>query len=787
MSILELNTGSLYIMSGLPGSGKSTALSNLQLPEGTIISSDALRRQLYGTRTYEDERGVEHLYLHGWGKPGQEVFELMRRMVRMRLLEHLTTFVDATFLNDMVRDDFALIAQECGVPYEVLIFDVPLNELLRRDSLRSACVGEDVIRKMLPGFTKTSKHPHRTIYPSDTLALRTPTLQSDALDIIGDTHGLYMDTLALIKRLGYNNVEDVPTHPRGRKLVFLGDVVDRGVDSISMLRYTERCVRNGHFMVLGNHEDKLLRTWDMWRTKGVSKCRSLSNAQTFCDLRSLSMAEQIKLMTFIRRLPHCLYVESNGYNFAIAHADIIHLDPLLTPRSVFIYGEGNHGSFNSDRQYELNVKKGFNKWRLIRGHIPKTDDVENVVSLEFQQAFAGDLAAMPLDLYAQDLAMLGSRRALNVHIIKQHCTFNFDEHCIDHYRVANAMGAYIKKGVVQTNIQESTGFIMYNLVDIQPLLETKHVKKVEHSEHPMALYKYGKSVFYDNLWGHHPFLKKARGLVLDMAGNIIQHPFDKIFNYGENGTALNIVDSTPVEAVEKINGFLACITKHPYEPENLLVTTTGSFDSVFVNYIKDFLDVTTKQKLISYFDEFEKTCAGSITLMFEVVHPRDNEHPVQYKEEDQGLWLIGARGKQWDSAMESEDYLDWVGAELNLKRPNRYHTTFGEVRQWAKTNELEGYIVLLNGEPLVKFKTTNYLAVKFVGRLSENNIDFMYKNPDMFKTKLDEEYVPMVDALFKLCPTASDYKKLNRAERMEIVRTSVNELRQSQENFNMTI
>ena len=167
--------------------------------------------------------------------------------------------------------------------------------------------------------------------------------------------------------------------------------------------------------------------------------------------------------------------------------------------------------------------------------------------------------------------------------------------------------------------------------------------------------------------------------------------------------------------------------------------------------------------------------------MFEVIHPEDNEHPVQYKPEEQGLWLIGARGKRHDDPLESEDYLDLIGGELNLRRPKRFMTTFGEVRKWANEHDGEGYIVRVNGEPVVKFKTTAYLAVKFVGRMSDNNINFMYNQPDKFKLKLDEEYVPMVDALMARYPTPESYKAVERSERMQSVREVVAAMRVEEE------
>lgn len=57
---------------------------------------------------------------------------------------------------------------------------------------------------------------------------------------IGDVHGCYKTLMALLKQL-----------PEGEKLCFLGDLIDRGLDSDKVVKF----VRKGqHDCVMGNHE-----------------------------------------------------------------------------------------------------------------------------------------------------------------------------------------------------------------------------------------------------------------------------------------------------------------------------------------------------------------------------------------------------------------------------------------------------------------------------------------------------------------------------------------------------
>ena len=81
-------------------------------------------------------------------------------------------------------------------------------------------------------------------------------------DIIGDIHGCYDELCELLERLGYVvSKEQTMAHSlQNRKLVFLGDLVDRGPKSPEVLRMVMSMVQAKQaYCVLGNHDGKLLR------------------------------------------------------------------------------------------------------------------------------------------------------------------------------------------------------------------------------------------------------------------------------------------------------------------------------------------------------------------------------------------------------------------------------------------------------------------------------------------------------------------------------------------------
>jgi hypothetical protein len=76
------------------------------------------------------------------------------------------------------------------------------------------------------------------------------------LDIVGDVHGEIDALRGLLSQLGY--AED-GAHHEGRRLVFVGDLTDRGPDSPAVVELVERFVNGGRAQcVLGNHELNLL-------------------------------------------------------------------------------------------------------------------------------------------------------------------------------------------------------------------------------------------------------------------------------------------------------------------------------------------------------------------------------------------------------------------------------------------------------------------------------------------------------------------------------------------------
>jgi len=76
------------------------------------------------------------------------------------------------------------------------------------------------------------------------------------LDIVGDVHGEIGALRSLMGHLGYT---DDGRHSKGRRLVFLGDLTDRGPDSPAVVELVGELLESGRAQcVLGNHDLNIL-------------------------------------------------------------------------------------------------------------------------------------------------------------------------------------------------------------------------------------------------------------------------------------------------------------------------------------------------------------------------------------------------------------------------------------------------------------------------------------------------------------------------------------------------
>ena len=135
-------------------------------------------------------------------------------------------------------------------------------------------------------------------------------------DIIGDIHGCLDALRRLCTTLGYDS--DF-CHSDGRRLVFVGDLADRGPDSIGVLHLIGHLVGRGRaLLTLGNHDDALLR-WICGEQFDTSK-GGLAETLAQIEARSDKKAFKEAMAALFGCAP--LYLVLDGGKLIVVHAGI---------------------------------------------------------------------------------------------------------------------------------------------------------------------------------------------------------------------------------------------------------------------------------------------------------------------------------------------------------------------------------------------------------------------------------------------------------------------------------
>lgn len=295
MRLITLPKLSLVVLVGPSGSGKSTFARQHFRPT-EVLSSDYCRGLVSDDENNQRATG--------------DAFEVLHYIAAKRLAAGRLTVVDATSVLPEARQPLVRLAREHHVLPVAIVFNLPEELCQERNSGRpDRAFGPHVIRQQrsqlrrsLRGLKREGfRHVFVLDSPADVEAVtieRVP-LWNDRrdelgpFDFIGDVHGCYDELLELLERLGYEacSVADPGPgwsswsvrHPRGRKAVFVGDLVDRGprvVDTVSLVR---NMVASGAALcVPGNHDVKLLR-----KLKGSNVKVSHGLAQTLAEIDAL--------------------------------------------------------------------------------------------------------------------------------------------------------------------------------------------------------------------------------------------------------------------------------------------------------------------------------------------------------------------------------------------------------------------------------------------------------------------------------------------------------------------
>ena len=166
-----------------------------------------------------------------------------------------------------------------------------------------------------------------------------------AFDIIGDIHGQALELEKLLIKLGYQQINHIYQHSE-RKVIFLGDFIDRGNYQRRVIEIVRPMIDYGHALaVMGNHEYNAISFATEDPNGGFLRKHSDKNFKqhnAFLEAFSSDTDEYIELLAWFKTLP--LWIDLG--NLRIIHAcwdpDLIqkvldkYQQPYLTDEFLFL-------------------------------------------------------------------------------------------------------------------------------------------------------------------------------------------------------------------------------------------------------------------------------------------------------------------------------------------------------------------------------------------------------------------------------------------------------------------
>lgn len=133
----------LIFLIGLPGSGKSTYANKYLAEDCKILSSDGIRKELFG-----DENNQEN---------NQLVFRTLYERAKQFLKQGKNVVIDATNVNTEERKKSLENFKDFEVKRIAIVINTPLEKCIQQDKQRERNVGSAVIYKFAKIFSMPTK------------------------------------------------------------------------------------------------------------------------------------------------------------------------------------------------------------------------------------------------------------------------------------------------------------------------------------------------------------------------------------------------------------------------------------------------------------------------------------------------------------------------------------------------------------------------------------------------------------------------------------------------------
>lgn len=425
MTTIHLPHGGIVLLVGPSNTGKTTLLNQLiqeeQILASEVVSSDQFRVLVsdiefitWNGRPKDESDALFNEYQQISGA----AFDAMDYVIAKRCQLNKLTFIDATHLREEEHDKYLQMGKKFHLPVIAMVLNISETELLRRDSERAFPRGRSRIKQQYQHFKNVlrfiKKKPYRRVYllgEEELQILNINRLENPlyidietGIDFIGDIHGCFDEFIEMISKLGYQkNDKGYYTHPEGRKILSLGDVLSRGPKSIETLQFFQQHVAAGlAYMIDSNHGWKIARWLD---GKNVKMAHGDENVaaefEEYERKNGSEAAEKLKglLKELLLEAKSHYIVRKNGVNAVVAaHAGI--KDYYIGKQSARISDFCRYGDSEGLDEHGKPIRKDWSishksSELILWGHDPKPQPllVNNTLNIDQGVVFGGSLTA----------------------------------------------------------------------------------------------------------------------------------------------------------------------------------------------------------------------------------------------------------------------------------------------------------------------------------------------------------------------------------------------------------
>lgn len=755
---------------GLPGSGKSAYLRNFcAFQPHTVINPDSIRQELTG-RMEDMSRDAQVWRL---------AYERLKKALASTDLETDLIALDATFLQLWARNEAYRVIEESGVEYKLTIIETTLDieQSLERMSSRMRQVFREVLERMSAkraSISDEEKSRHKN-FEHILIDIDTPLFYTGYTAFIGDIHSCYDELRRLLESIGYWQENDIWLAPKDFcKLIFLGDLTDRGPESVKVLKTVMQLCKDGFAeVVIGNHDDKLYRY-----LKGNNVRLSHGLELTAKHLHVLTEEQIAEVKEFLGALPSSIEVDIEGKKYVAAHAywQEWMKKPDLNPkrvRELNMYGVVDNNaapgapsrvSWWEDPKYQSREAT------VVFGHYANKVDLPHAKCADLGVCFGGEMGAFITNGSDERWVTVKSHFDWNKQV--EGVAYKVD-HALTYKELFDRLGTD-EKGIIYD-------------IENDPLLNKRRYQITdENGTYELTIANAAKNLFQPEARSYAQQL--AKGIVYDKgAGKIVAVTLPKIYNYGEKEAANLALQSLlkegkyQFEFVEKMDG--TQVFRFVYRNKVFWATRSVIISEPNPDIDSDFMSLTMDAVKNNPVSEtlLDPERYADDTLIFELMHP-DNIAICHYEGKPE-LVLLGATQKTTNGTWlrQVSPYVE----DYSFRKPARYSVS-GTLDDAAKlVQELdsqnllsEGFVanVLENNKVIFrsKFKTPRFFeAMRLMTHCTYDRVvevctahnlntleefkNFLMQDKDLFPEELLQKYLDFYTEYEEYQNTAHQY------------------------------